>query len=65
LPDKSAESLYSSWSTLIPTLVDAQIKYSTRTHSKPFQNPHEVISACATSQCTPKQTSLICLFFDH
>jgi hypothetical protein len=64
-PDKSADSLYSSWSTLIPTLADAQIKYSARTHGKPFQNPHEVISACATLQCTPKRTSLICLFFDR
>jgi hypothetical protein len=64
-PDKSADSLYSSWSTLIPTLVDAQIKYSARTHGKPFQNPHEVISACATLRCTPKRMSLICLFFDR
>ena len=64
-PDKSADSLYSSWSTLIPTLINAQLTYSTRTYGKPFQNPHEVISACATLQCTPKRTSLICLFFDR
>jgi len=65
-PDQLADSLYSSWSTLIPTLVDVQLKYSARTHGKPFQNPHEVISAC-TLQCTstPKRTSLICLFFDR
>lgn len=27
LPDKSTNTLYSSWSTLIPTLVEAQVKY--------------------------------------
>ncbi|KAG1845655.1 hypothetical protein F4604DRAFT_1884256 [Suillus subluteus] len=48
LPDKMANNLYSAWKALIPTLVDAHLKYSARTHGHPLTEPHPVISACAS-----------------
>ncbi|KAG1901127.1 uncharacterized protein F5891DRAFT_911525, partial [Suillus fuscotomentosus] len=64
-PDRSTQTLYSSWSTLIPTLIRAQLQYSARTHGKPLEKIQKVISACGTLQCASKQTSLLCLFLDH
>jgi hypothetical protein len=36
LPNKMAYNLYTSWKTLIPTLVDPHLKYSARTHGHPL-----------------------------
>ncbi|KAG1719291.1 hypothetical protein EDD22DRAFT_983371 [Suillus occidentalis] len=44
-----AYNLYASWKTLIPTLVDAHLKYSARTHGRPLPELCPVISACANS----------------
>ncbi|KAG0706003.1 hypothetical protein DFH29DRAFT_980719 [Suillus ampliporus] len=63
-PDRSTQTLYSSWSTLIPTLVEAQLQYSVQTHGKPLEKIQKVISACGTLQCASKRTSLVCLFLD-
>ncbi|KAG2737671.1 hypothetical protein P692DRAFT_201672633, partial [Suillus brevipes Sb2] len=63
-PDRSTQTLYNSWSTLIPTLVEAQLQYSARTHGKPLEKIQKVISACSTLTCASKRTSLVCLFLD-
>ncbi|KAG2115640.1 hypothetical protein DEU56DRAFT_932629 [Suillus clintonianus] len=47
-PDRSTQTLYNSWSTLIPTLVEAQLQYSARTHGKPLERIQKVVSACRT-----------------
>ncbi|KAG2124876.1 hypothetical protein DEU56DRAFT_963177 [Suillus clintonianus] len=63
-PDRSTQTLYNSWSTLIPTLVEAQLQYSARTHGKPLERIQKVVSACRTLRCALKRTSLVCLFLD-
>ncbi|KAG2368661.1 hypothetical protein BDR07DRAFT_1224943, partial [Suillus spraguei] len=65
LPGKMAYNLYASWKTLIPTLVDAHLKYSARTHGRPLQELCPVISACANSGCVQRRFSMVCLFFDR
>ncbi|KAG1794592.1 uncharacterized protein HD556DRAFT_1442775 [Suillus plorans] len=65
LTDKMAYNLYSAWQTLIPTLVDAHLKYSARTHRQPLTSPHPVISACASQACAQRCFSVICIFFDR
>jgi hypothetical protein len=65
IPDNSINTLYSSWSSLIPTLVEPQVKYYARTRGQPLERTHEVISACATLKCESKRTTLICLYFDR
>lgn len=64
--DRSASLLYGNWSDLIPTLIDPLLLYFGRTQGKPLEKTHSVISACAgTLSCTPKRTTLMCLFFDR
>jgi hypothetical protein len=64
LPDKSADALYGNWRKVIPTLVDPQLKYYTRTLGQALEKTHDVISACGTHSCVRKTTSMLCLFFD-
>lgn len=66
LPNKASKNLHSAWKVLIPTLVDAHLKYSARTHGQPLPELHAVISACARSRCVEQRRfSIICLFFDR
>lgn len=65
LPDKATDSLYSSWQTLIPFLVEPHLKYSARTLATALEITPNVISACATLSCPQKRTSIACLFFDR
>ncbi|KAG1885843.1 uncharacterized protein F5891DRAFT_988238 [Suillus fuscotomentosus] len=65
LPDKATDSLYSSWKTLIPFLVEPHLKYSARTLATALEITPEVISACATRLCPQKRTTIACLFFDR
>ncbi|KAG2353816.1 hypothetical protein BDR07DRAFT_1382783, partial [Suillus spraguei] len=59
LPGKMAYNLYASWKTLIPTLVDAHLKYSARTHGRPLPELCPVISACANSGCVQRRFSML------
>jgi hypothetical protein len=65
LPDKLADNLYRSWKALIPTLVDPQLKYTTRTHGQPLLEVCPVISSCTYYGCAQKRSSIVCLFFDR
>lgn len=65
LPDKSTNSLYYSWTALVPTLVNHLLRYFGRTQGKTLEIIRPVISACETTSCSPKQTTLVCLFFDR
>ncbi|KAG0694728.1 hypothetical protein DFH29DRAFT_815012 [Suillus ampliporus] len=65
LPDKMSNNLHSAWKALIPTLVDAHLQYSARTHGTLFQKHSPVISACTGQHCAQRQFSIICLFFDR
>lgn len=64
MPDQSTNSLYKNWLALIPTLVDPVLRYFGRTQGKALENIHPVISACGKSSCSPKRTTMLCLFFD-
>ncbi|KAG1904169.1 uncharacterized protein F5891DRAFT_1184351 [Suillus fuscotomentosus] len=64
--DRSASLLYGNWSDLIPTLISPLLLYLGQTQGKALEKTHSVISACAgTLSCTPKRTTLMCLFFDR
>ncbi|KAG0705807.1 hypothetical protein DFH29DRAFT_775569, partial [Suillus ampliporus] len=63
VPDKSTNSLYYSWTALVPTLVNPLLRYFGRMQGKTLENIHPVISACGTPSCSPKRTTLVCLFF--
>ncbi|KAG1740564.1 hypothetical protein EDD22DRAFT_982220 [Suillus occidentalis] len=64
LPDKMSYNLHSAWKALVPTLVDAFLKYSARTHGHPLPEARPVISACAKRGYVQRQILIICLFFD-
>lgn len=65
LPDRMSYNLHSAWKALVPTLVDAFLKYSARTHGHPLPEARPVISACAKRGCAQRRVSIICLFFDR
>ncbi|KAG1777166.1 hypothetical protein EV702DRAFT_1103447 [Suillus placidus] len=64
MPDQSTNALYKNWLALIPTLVDPVLRYFGRMQGKALENIHPVISACGKSSCSPKRTTMLCLFFD-
>lgn len=64
LPDKATDSLYSSWKTLIPFLVEPHLKYSAWMLAAALEITPKVISACTTCLCPQKWTTIACLFFD-
>ncbi|KAG1722373.1 uncharacterized protein EDB91DRAFT_1063949 [Suillus paluster] len=53
-PDKLTDALYRSWLALIPTLVQPQVQYTTRTQGRPLERVNEVISVCTTLKCAGK-----------
>ena len=65
VPDPSAERLYSSWKSLIPTLISPFLNYTSRTLGKPLPpfSPH--ISLCKQNNCERKATKILCLLFDR
>ncbi|KAG1859064.1 hypothetical protein C8R48DRAFT_547729, partial [Suillus tomentosus] len=63
IPDQPTNSLYKNWIALIPTLVDPVLRYFGRTQGKALETIHPVISACGEPSCTPKRTTMMCLFF--
>ncbi|KAG1779248.1 hypothetical protein EV702DRAFT_1214244 [Suillus placidus] len=65
MPDQLTNALYKNWLALIPTLVDPVLRYFGRTRGKALENIHPVISACGKSSCSPKRTTMLCLFFDR
>jgi hypothetical protein len=65
LPDKTSHKLYGNWTGVIPTLIDPLLTYLARTFGQPLEKSHPIISACVTSSCAQKRTTIVCLFFDH
>ena len=65
IPNLSAERLYSSWKSLIPTLISPFLNYASRTLGKPLSpfSPH--ISLCKQNDCERKATKILCLLFDR
>ncbi|KAG1800608.1 uncharacterized protein BJ212DRAFT_1287196, partial [Suillus subaureus] len=65
LPDKTSHKLYGNWTGVIPTLIKPLLTYLARTFRQPLEKLHPIISACITSSCAQKCTTIVCLFFDH
>ncbi|KAG6376559.1 hypothetical protein JVT61DRAFT_1535 [Boletus reticuloceps] len=65
LPDQSAQHLYHSWKSLIPTIVPLYLSYVPRTLGNPLQASLRLLSVCHRDDCTPKTTSILALFFDR
>jgi hypothetical protein len=64
LPDKSAHSLFTKWSQVIPGLIPPYLSYiaaSTATVPRP---PSSLQSACSRG-CEGKISTILCLFQDH
>ncbi|KAF8444153.1 hypothetical protein L210DRAFT_3611346 [Boletus edulis BED1] len=64
LPDQSAQRLYHSWKSLIPTIVPLYLSYVSRTLGNPLPASPRLLSVCHRDDCTPKTTSILALFFD-
>lgn len=65
LPDPPAKRLYTSWKTLISSLVLPYQHYTSRTSAKPLSKPPASISLCEQAACVRKFSKLLCLFFDR
>ena len=64
IPDPPAERLYSSWKSLIPTLVLPFLNYTSRMQGKPLPPFSSYISLCKQNNCEWKVTKIPCLLFD-
>ncbi|KAG1871255.1 hypothetical protein DFJ58DRAFT_892581 [Suillus subalutaceus] len=65
LSDKTSQKLYGNWTGVIPTLIEPFLTYLARTFGQPLEKSHSIISACITSSCAQKRTTVVCLFFDR
>ncbi|KAH7904350.1 hypothetical protein BJ138DRAFT_931137 [Hygrophoropsis aurantiaca] len=65
LPDHSTERLYSSWKTLVTTLVQGYLTYTAATTGTATQASEKTISSCAMPTCDSKVTSITALYFDQ
>jgi len=65
IPDPPAEHLYSSWKSLIPTLVLPFLNYTSRMLGKPLPSYSPYILLCKENNCEQKITKILCLLFDR
>ncbi|KAH7905365.1 hypothetical protein BJ138DRAFT_1138299 [Hygrophoropsis aurantiaca] len=65
LPDNSSLRLYVNWRSLIPTLVQGFLAYTSATTGKALQAPGTTLSSCKLAFCDTKITPITALFFDH
>ncbi|KAF8127443.1 hypothetical protein EV363DRAFT_1298187 [Boletus edulis] len=65
LPDQSAQRLYHSWKSLIPTIIPQYLSYVSQTLGKPLPASPQLLSVCHRDDCMPKTTSILALFFDY
>ncbi|KIM66430.1 hypothetical protein SCLCIDRAFT_110411, partial [Scleroderma citrinum Foug A] len=63
-PNPPAERLYSSWKSLIPTLVLPFLNYMSRMRGKPLPPFSPYISLCKQNNCEWKVTKILCLLFN-
>ncbi|KIN94457.1 hypothetical protein M404DRAFT_168200, partial [Pisolithus tinctorius Marx 270] len=54
---------YDSWTTLMPTIIEPYLQYSTETIRKPLVGCDTPISGCH-GHCNLKHSSLLCLYFN-
>ncbi|PPQ84795.1 hypothetical protein CVT26_011335 [Gymnopilus dilepis] len=68
-PEHADITLYSTWNSLLPTLVDDMLTYTSATAGLPGQIADTPLqSNCTDSNsgsCIRKTTSVLCLYFDH
>ncbi|KIJ09174.1 hypothetical protein PAXINDRAFT_87853, partial [Paxillus involutus ATCC 200175] len=66
LPDSPAENLYRSWKSLIPTLVESYLHYTSGTLGKPLPATPTCISLGNNPiECVRKVTKILCLLFNR
>jgi hypothetical protein len=65
LPDANAHHLYSTWRSLIPTLVDALLSYKNRTMGKAVTPLFGTLSECSSGCGDAKHSKVLCLFLDR
>jgi hypothetical protein len=64
LPDDAAIRLYTSWKSLIPTLITPLLQYINVSIGQPIQFAFQVTSGCVRD-CHVKETPILCLYFDR
>ncbi|KAF8835153.1 hypothetical protein BDN67DRAFT_876446, partial [Paxillus ammoniavirescens] len=65
LPDSPTENLYRSWKSLIPTLVESYLHYTSRMLGKPLPATPTDMSLCNHPlECVRKVSKILCLLFD-
>jgi len=64
IPDPPTECLYSSWKSLIPTLVLPFLNYTFRMLGKPLPPYSPYILLCKENNCEWKLTKILCLLFN-
>jgi hypothetical protein len=65
LPDAAALKLYQSWKSLLPSLVNSCLAYTTTSMGHLVQTVANVRTSCSNMQCTTKATQITCLYFDR
>ncbi|KIM55135.1 hypothetical protein SCLCIDRAFT_48836, partial [Scleroderma citrinum Foug A] len=64
IPDQSTERLYNSWRSLIPTLIEPLLEYTSRTLGKHLPPLLSTISFCKKCDCERRTARILCLLFD-
>ncbi|KAF9494123.1 hypothetical protein BDN71DRAFT_1483215 [Pleurotus eryngii] len=65
---KASNKLYSSWASLLPTLVEPLLEYECQSISKPLTSPSSILCECTSGHnidCKFKMFNMLCLFPDR
>ncbi|PPQ96642.1 hypothetical protein CVT26_010666, partial [Gymnopilus dilepis] len=68
IPDQSEHNLYSSWNSLLPTLVDDILSYTSATVGLPGRVVGSSLSSdcrVAAQDCKTKSTQVLCLYLNY
>jgi CxC1 like cysteine cluster associated with KDZ transposases len=63
LPDAESIHLYTTWTNLLPTVIDSLLQYLTRSVGSPILHVSDLRSKC-TQSCVTKSFTINCLYFD-
>ncbi|PPQ70113.1 hypothetical protein CVT26_013398 [Gymnopilus dilepis] len=68
IPDQSERNLYSTWNSLLPTLVDDILSYTSATVGLPGRVADSTLSSncrAVAQECGTKSTKVLCLYLNH
>ncbi|KAF7439857.1 hypothetical protein PC9H_000194 [Pleurotus ostreatus] len=65
---EASSKLYSSWASLLPTLVEPLLEYERQSIGKPLTSPSSILRGCTNGRnidCEFRTLNMLCLFPDH